>query len=454
MCGIVGMITGYNNGFSYNEADTFKEMLFLDTLRGWDSTGVFCVSNRNNVDILKAAVPGSDFIHTEEYKEFKGEVVFSGKFVVGHNRSATRGTVKDENAHPFWVDDNIILVQNGSYNGCHKHLKDTEVDTEAIAHTIATTPDIPTALQKINSAYALVWYNVKESTLYMIRNKERPMFFANTESGGIVFASESATIKAMAERNNVTITSPVASLKPGVLVSIKMDSKEKGGFMVTSEEVDHEYRFQHGKQQHQSYTKYSKYDERDEYERLYGFNYRSGSRVDCAYQDVDYSEVNKEVSTASWNNKDSDIVYSFPDYATKHLKEFWINAMHKYDIDSINGWLADKRIHNNTRVPIELIDWKAVNNNPSCSSYHCWGVIVDTDRPVENKTEVVHWIVTKTSRDKMLEYGKVLMYIGNIGVPNIRTFWNEGINYTMICLYASDITPVNLIQYNPEKQAS
>ena len=118
MCGIVGVVSKHTNGFSSPEMDMFQNMLFVDTMRGWDSTGVFGVDNYGNVGIAKAAMHGADFICTKEFKEFKSHAIKNGIFAVGHNRAATRGTINDENAHPFYVEDKIVLVQNGSWRGC------------------------------------------------------------------------------------------------------------------------------------------------------------------------------------------------------------------------------------------------------------------------------------------------------------------------------------------------
>ena len=134
MCGIVGIATKQFNGFTNAEGDMFRDMLYLDAFRGWDSTGVFGVDKHSNVQVHKEASQAADFIHTDEFKKFKGELVQRGLFAVGHNRAATRGEVVDKNAHPFVIDDKIVLVQNGTWRGDHKKIKDTAVDTEALAH--------------------------------------------------------------------------------------------------------------------------------------------------------------------------------------------------------------------------------------------------------------------------------------------------------------------------------
>src|SRR5688500_12478979 len=99
MCGIVGIIAKSNAGFYNDQADLLEQMLLCDTLRGPDSTGVFGVTKNGNVSILKAAVPGYDFIKTPEFRNFRGNMIQRYTAVIGHNRKATKGSVKPENAH-------------------------------------------------------------------------------------------------------------------------------------------------------------------------------------------------------------------------------------------------------------------------------------------------------------------------------------------------------------------
>lgn len=222
----------------------FAQLLFLDTVRGFDSTGVFGVSNNKNVVIHKDAVHGLDFIQTKEFKEFKGEMVATGKFVVGHNRAATRGTITDKNAHPFWTDDKVVLVQNGTYKGDHKHLKDTEVDTEAVAHVIAENASVEEALQKINASYALVWYNTETSTLNLIRNTERPLYLAKFYGKGLVFASEAVMIQYAAAREDVKLDDAPEEVPAGTHVAITLDGK--GGYSRVDTKIDAGFRFRKG----------------------------------------------------------------------------------------------------------------------------------------------------------------------------------------------------------------
>lgn len=228
MCGIVGIIASYANGFTIDEGKAFRDMVVVDSLRGFDSTGVFSVENTGNVHLLKEASTGATFVTRDQYDKFANNAVFNGMFMVGHNRAATRGTVNDVNAHPFCVKDNIILVQNGTYRGDHSHHKDTEVDTEAIAWVLHEHPtDIQTALQKINAAYCLVWYNVKDKALYIIRNDERPLYIAYSDTGGVMFASEMETIMLAASRNSIKLKGAPYMIASGMLFKWQLDTSSK-----------------------------------------------------------------------------------------------------------------------------------------------------------------------------------------------------------------------------------
>lgn len=239
MCGIVAVVSAYSNGFSMAEADMFRDLLFMDTLRGVDSTGVFGVDNRGNVQIHKEASAAPWFLSTDEYKEFSQHMIQRGKFAVGHNRAATRGTVKDENAHPFCIEDKLILVQNGTFYGDHKHIHDTEVDTEAIAHLLAREPDIEKALQQVYAAYAFIWYEVQTRKLNFLRNDDRPLYVARTAEGGTVFASEGEMISAAAARRKIKLKEEPYIMQEDNLFTMTF---ENGGYDTTNTPLDTKYR--------------------------------------------------------------------------------------------------------------------------------------------------------------------------------------------------------------------
>ena len=140
MCGIVGIISKQTNGFRHKDTDLFKQMLYADALRGFDSTGIFGVNKYGNLKMIKAAKDASEFIKTKAFGDFKTDMLMKYRIVVGHNRAATKGATTDDNAHPF-IEKNICLIHNGTIHG-HKELANTEVDSHAICHAIVTGKQI------------------------------------------------------------------------------------------------------------------------------------------------------------------------------------------------------------------------------------------------------------------------------------------------------------------------
>lgn len=200
MCGIVGMasLSGSKN---WTDKETwFSKAIYVDTLRGVHSTGIFCVPyNASEEDIIlhKKAMPGYDFLELSSTTEILYEVD-KYEFMVGHNRKATQGSISSRNAHPF-THEHITLVHNGtltSRNGVSGS-KIIEVDSEAICHAFATNGAKDT-LPKLDGAYALVWYDAKEKSLNLARNSERPLHFAFSEDGkNLFFASEAWMIRSI-----------------------------------------------------------------------------------------------------------------------------------------------------------------------------------------------------------------------------------------------------------------
>jgi predicted glutamine amidotransferase len=199
MCGLVAVVTKNKYGFTNEQKDIFSILLYIDVMRGEDSTGVFLVNTLGNVELAKDATASADFIRTDEYKALKAAAFKNGWAMVGHNRAATRGQITDRNAHPFIVDDKIALVHNGTLVGGHKHHADTEVDSEAIAHLLAKEEDPEKVLRKVNGAYALIWYDADTKKLNFIRNTQRPLWLMET-STEYIFASEESFLNLVRDK--------------------------------------------------------------------------------------------------------------------------------------------------------------------------------------------------------------------------------------------------------------
>jgi predicted glutamine amidotransferase len=180
------MISKATAGFSYKDKQLFSQMLYADALRGEDSTGVYGVNKHGNLKMIKAAQKAATFLESKTYKDFESDILTDFRMVVGHNRAATKGAKSDANAHPF-IEDHICLVHNGTLHS-HRHLGDKDVDSHAICESMAKR-GMEETIPDLHGAFALIWYDAKKKTLFITRNKERPLWLLDTETA-IYIASE------------------------------------------------------------------------------------------------------------------------------------------------------------------------------------------------------------------------------------------------------------------------
>ena len=242
MCGLTLVINKNKNGFNYKQQEIFSSLMYRSGgYRGRDGAGVALIDNIGNVKMAKDGESVDNFLQTDEYKALDKQAFQNGWAMIGHNRAATRGTIVDKNSHPFIIDDNIVLVHNGTFSGDHKHLKDTEVDSEAIGHVIAEHKDIEEALRKVNAAYALMWYNVADKTINIIRNSQRTLWFMELDNA-YVFSSEEPFLQFVMNKHNITPMEGPSLLKEHLLCSYLL--KDNGETEETCKEVDVSY-FKH-----------------------------------------------------------------------------------------------------------------------------------------------------------------------------------------------------------------
>jgi hypothetical protein len=396
MCGIVGMVSSYSNGFSHKEASMFELMLFVDTFRGWDSTGVFGVDLHGNVELHKEASHGADFICTKEFQEFLKESTKAGKIMVGHNRAATRGTVSDDNAHPFCVDDKIVLVQNGTMRGDHKKHANVDVDTHAIAHILAKESDVTKALQSFDAAYAFVWYNVSDETLYIIRNSERPLWIAEFDKTGFMFASEKETlIYAAAKADGAVKFKDVPyQLPPATLMTFNLKTSEvrKEALTFRPKVVQMDHSTGHRRMSHAAWA--SAFYDADSCDPVIE---RTAAGV--------HTLALPPVVTHTAKHSPNDIQLGFTDIAMRDSSLVdWCYYSEKDAQDGINE-LNLNAAQNKDFVLAEVIDYKPANNNPHCTRWFVVAVMKRADQEVyeTSKAVLLHYMVVDKTEDQVLD---------------------------------------------------
>lgn len=432
MCGIVGIVTGAKNGLTFKELEAFETMLFLDTLRGWDSTGVFGVTNDKDVFIAKEASHAPDFLQTNGWKDVRAKMSARGKFLVGHNRAATRGTVSDKNAHPFWVDDKIILVQNGTYKGSHKHHKDVEVDTEAITHVIAETPDVEEALNKINAAYALVWYNVDNTKLHIVRNDERPLYIAITDNDGFFFASEANTLLYAAARHELKWKTKPYMMAEHQLVTIELlknkdyEIKEKPIVIKPKEVAPMHTNFMHHSQR--AWYGYESCGDGTEDETCV----RPFAHLKHLRENATMDAVREVVRRSIPEPTES--LHATPQSVTITLSDILIKKFPAYHMDLDVGESVLKGIDRKaTNINVELEDYAPANEHRDCEMWHVWGKDLDP----HNSHVVYHWLVREQLESKILNMVGDRFYSVKPGNPHMRMFTSNNFKRCIVTSYGT-----------------
>lgn len=241
MCGLVGIMS---SNMLMKHKQVLASLLYLDTWRGRDSTGVAMLRHNADTAIMKSTVPGYEFV---EGNKLEDALKLNDFLWIGHNRYGTMGKNIKTNAHPFGVYDEdggcmIVGAHNGTLKNKHVLMNHATfgTDSEALFNNIAHE-GIEESIKKIEGAWALTYYDHIVEEFRIIRNKERPLFYA-FEKGkhSLIWASEAWMIRVSCSRHGVELEDDkVLSFNEDTLykipVPIKMNEtlelKRKGGLV-------------------------------------------------------------------------------------------------------------------------------------------------------------------------------------------------------------------------------
>jgi hypothetical protein len=192
MCGLVGA-AGYT---SAKDPDIFRDMIWVDGLRGLHSTGAAFIDITAGVtEVVKKAGTPVQLFGEQRFRE-----CLSPRFdvFIGHNRFATIGERNDANAHPFNFS-NIVGAHNGTLEyRARKALLDNEkygTDSEALFHNLNEF-DVEEVMAEMSGAWALTWYDKRNNTINFLRNNQRPLAYTFSDDGKMIYwASEPGLLR-------------------------------------------------------------------------------------------------------------------------------------------------------------------------------------------------------------------------------------------------------------------
>ena len=169
MCGIIAYV-----GNKSNAGKILFEGLHTLEYRGYDSSGIALINEKNNIKICKK----KGIVKLAEKKFLKEKI--NSKIGIGHTRWATHGEPNNKNAHPILsYSKNFAIVHNGiieNYSILKKILEEkgykfrTDTDTEVLINFIEEIykkskfdfeNSLNTALRQIRGAFAIAIINKK-----------------------------------------------------------------------------------------------------------------------------------------------------------------------------------------------------------------------------------------------------------------------------------------------------
>lgn len=212
MCGIWGTyVTGKNGLYAPTKNFVFDSML-AGAVRGNHGTGLMFSPANDTHLIATFKRHGNPYwiLADKNFPEYAKVMEATAKYVVGHNRYATRGEHSEENAHPF-NHKHITMVHNGTINSGLRYPPGVEVDSEAL--TIALAENGLDIFSKIYGAFACVWHDADKKTLNIAKNHERPLHMVKA-NGDYFFASEEEMLKWIVKRSHRNYTNLIITNVP------------------------------------------------------------------------------------------------------------------------------------------------------------------------------------------------------------------------------------------------
>ena len=217
---------------SFKGEKILEDLRVMNALRGVDGCGAAFINHQQHIHNVKGLELPHDLTYLPRYIKAKKR---NNICIIAHSRSATVGKISDEMCHPFTFK-NVTGCHNGTVfeHGLHYLYQSDQYnsDSEAIMASIDKW-GIEKAWGHVNGAASLVFWDKRKKGLCMIRNAQRPMFFAFLDVEGkvdtgtvMIYASEAWMLTGITTRHNVKI-SQIWSPSVDTLLVFQWNKKNK-----------------------------------------------------------------------------------------------------------------------------------------------------------------------------------------------------------------------------------
>tara|TARA_Y100001951_G_C11298065_1_gene277566 strand:- start:21066 stop:22280 length:1215 start_codon:yes stop_codon:yes gene_type:complete len=207
------------------EKSAFEAMLVMDVLRGKHSTGVTGVKADGSWTTAKIADVPHVLFDMKKYDKLKAQ---QNWVLMGHNRYATKGEINSRNAHPFEMED-VVGCHNGTIRTQWRlpDYRDFDVDSENIFHSVQQQ-GLEDTLAILDGAYALTYWDKRTHQFVVVRNNERPLYYAlSKDEKTLFYASEAWMINVACGRENIPIKT-VVDIRKNTIYRFDIDMRHNG----------------------------------------------------------------------------------------------------------------------------------------------------------------------------------------------------------------------------------